>query len=223
MAEDTFIREVDEQLRHDRAHEFWAKYRIFIIGAAVLVVLATAAIAAWEYYSSSQSAAMGDKYVDAIALSNAGQHEEAMKALETISAEGPAGYASLAKLRIAGESAAKGDKDAALKAFDAIAADSSAPEIFRNVATLRSGLLAVDLESYDAVEKRLSTLAAAGASFRHSAREALGISAMKAGNDQKAFEWFQAVSDDADASGGVRSRAQLMLKILAGKGITSKG
>lgn len=223
MADDTFIREVDEQIRQDRAQELWSKYGKLIIAAAVLVVLATAAFTGWNYYKESQAAAQGDQYMEAIALSNEGKHDEAIAALEAIGSQGTGQYPALAKMRIASEMAASEDKQGAMAAFDEIAADSSFSPIFRQVATLRAGLLAVDLEDYTSVESRLSDLSAAGGAFRHSAREALGIAAMKAGDNQKALEWFSAITQDANATAGVRSRAQLMLNILAGKGVKADG
>ena len=223
MAEDTFIREVDEQIRQDRAHEIWAKYGRYIIALAVFIVAATAAVTGWQYYEETKSAGFGDRYMNAIALSNNGQHDAAITALGEIASEGAGQYPALAKMRIASETAAKGEKAAAVTEFDAIAADTGFSDVFRQIATLRAGLLAVDLEDYASVETRLSGLAAAGEPFRHSAREALGIAAMKAGEDTKALEWYQAIADDNASPQGVQARTQLMLNILAGKGIKAAG
>ena len=79
MAEDTFIREVDEQMRQDRARELWSKYGKIIIALAVAIVLATAGTVAWRSYNDSVAAGFGDGYADAIALSNDGKHEEAIR------------------------------------------------------------------------------------------------------------------------------------------------
>ncbi|MGB7286347.1 MAG: tetratricopeptide repeat protein [Salaquimonas sp.] len=223
MAEDTFIREVDEQMRQDRAQEFWAKYGKVIIALAVLVVLATAAMTAWKYYKDTEAASFGDQYMKAIALSNEGKHNEAIAALGAIGENGSGQYPALARMRIASETAASGDKAAALAEFDAISKDAGFSEVFQQIATLRGGLLAVDLEDYASVEARLSALAAAGGAFRHSSREALGIAAMKAANNEKALEWFSAITNDANSAQGVKSRAQLMLNILAGKGVKADG
>jgi hypothetical protein len=222
MAEDTFIREVDDQIRQDRAQDFWAKYGKYIIALAVLIAVATAAFQAWKYFEETAAASLGDRYMDAIAMSNEGQHEAAIGSLQAIASEGGQ-YAALAKMRIASELAAKDDKPAAIKEFDAIAADSSFSPIFQQIATLRAGILAVDTEDYAGVETRLNGLASAGEPFRHSAREALGIAAMNAGEDTKALDWYQAIADDTSSPQGVRSRAQLMLNILAGKGVKAAG
>jgi len=223
MAEDTFIREVDEQMRQDRARELWSKYGKVVIALAVAVVLATAGMVSWRSYNQSVAAGFGDRFADAIVLSNEGKHDEAIAKLQEIAADGSGQYPALAELRIAGEMAGSGDTKGAMARFDVIAADSGFDQAFRDLAKLRAGLLAVDLEDYSSVEARLTTLAAAGGAYRHSAREALGIAALKAGNDQKALEWFQSIVDDANSVSGVRQRAQTMLNLLAGKGVVSQG
>jgi hypothetical protein len=223
MAEDTFIREVDEQMRQDRARELWSKYGKIIIALAVAIVLATAGTVAWRSYNDSVAAGFGDSFADAIALSNDGKHDEAIAKLQEIAGAGSGQYPALAELRIAGELAGSGDKKGAMARFDTIAADSDFNQVFRDLAKLRAGLLAVDLEDYSSVEARLTTLAAAGGAYRHSAREALGIAALKAGNDQKALEWFKSIVDDVNSVAGVRQRAQTMLNLLAGKGVVSQG
>ena len=220
---DTFIREVDEQMRQDRAQELWSKYGKFVIAGAVAIVLATAGYRGWEYYNDQRLAGYGDRFMSAVELSGQGQHEEAVSELETLAAEGGGSYPELARLRIAGEMVARGDKAEALKAYDAVAGDGAALPALREVAQLQAGLLAVDLEGFSEVEKRLSGLAAAGNPLRHSAREALAVAALKAGEDQKALEWLTRIMEDSEAAGGVQNRARLLLDHLAGKGVKAEG
>lgn len=218
MSDDSFIREVDEQLREDQGKLLWKKYGGWVIGAAVVVVLVTAGSRAWEYYKETQAATSGDVYLEAINLSNDGKHDEAITALEKLASDGSGQYPALAKIRIASEIAGKGDKEAAIKEFDSISSDPAFNSEFQNIARLRAGILAVDVEDYASVTSRLSSLAKAGDPFRHSAREALGIAAFKAGEFTKAVEWFKSISDEVEAATGTRNRATLMLNILAGKG-----
>ena len=221
--DDTFIREVDEQMRQDRAQELWSKYGKFVIAGAVAIVLATAGYRGWEYYNDQRLAGYGDRFMSAVELSGQGQHEEAVSELETLAAEGGGSYPELARLRIAGEMVARGDKAEALKAYDAVAGDGAALPALREVAQLQAGLLAVDLEGFSEVEKRLSGLAAAGNPLRHSAREALAVAALKAGEDQKALEWLTRIMEDSEATSGVQNRARLLLDHLAGKGVKAEG
>lgn len=223
MSDDSFIREVDEQLREDNAKVLWDKYGKILIGVAIAIVAATGAYRFWINYNDTQAAKSGDAYIEALALSDDGKYEESIAALQKLGKEGAGQYPALARIRIAGELVGKGDKEAALKEFDAIAADSAFDEDFRLVAKLRAGILAVDSQDYASVSARLKPLAGAGLPFRHTAREALGISAMKENKLQEAFDWFTKIVSDLQATQGVRNRATIMLDVLAGKGISSAG
>ena len=87
---------------------------------------------------------------------------------------------------------------------------------------LRAGLLAVDTNSLEDVTKRLEGLAGAGLPFRHSAREGLGLANFKAGKFSEALKWFDAIANDSDAGTNIRGRANIMLDLLAGKGISKE-
>lgn len=221
MSDDSFIREVDEQLREDNAKVLWDKYGKILMSVAIAVVVLTALYRGWVYYKDSQAATSGDAYIEAVNLSNDGKHDESIAALQKLGKEGSGQYPALARMRIAGELAGKGDNEAALKEFDAIAADTSFDEDFRQIAKLRAGILAVDSQDYSSVSARLKPLAQAGLPFRHAAREALGLSAMKDNKLQEAYNWFTQIVSDLQATQGVRSRATMMLDVLAGKGISS--
>jgi len=220
MSDDSFIREVEEELRSDRMQGFWDKFKYFIIGGAILIVLATAGYRFWLSYSENVAAESGDAFIAAVTLSNDGKHEEAIAALEELSQTGSGQYPALAKIRVAAEYAKNGNPEKAVAAFDSIANDSSFDATLRNVARLRAGLLLVDTGTYDQVTDRLNQMANAGQSFRHSAREGLGLSAWKNKQYQDAFTWFTAINDDPETPQGVRNRAAIMLELIAGKGIT---
>ena len=221
MSDDSFIREVDEELRHDQAKELWQRYGNWIIGAAVAIVVATAGFRGWEYYSNSVAAKSGDQFMQAIALSNDGNHDKAILSLEKLVADGSGQYPALAKLRIASELASRGDSAKAIESYDQIDEDTSFNESFRSIARLRAGLLAVDLQDLDDVTMRLQEMAGAGLPFRHSAREGLGLANLKAGKLQEALKWFEAIVNDADAGTNIRGRANIMRDLLIGKGITT--
>ena len=223
MSDDSFIREVDDELRQDRMKGLWDRYGWILIAAALLVVVATAAWRGWEYYSAKRAARAGDAFLSAVDLSKKGQHDEAIAALQKLEKDTHGAYPTLARLRVAGELESEGKPADAIKAFDEIAADDKVDEVFRSIARLRAGLLAVDAEDYAHVKERLEPLAAAGGYYRQLAREALGLSAWKAGADTEALDWFQKIADDAESSADIRARAALMLDLLAGKGVKQAG
>jgi hypothetical protein len=219
MSDDSFVREVNEELRSDQFKSLWNRFGNLVIALAVLVVAATAGYRGWEYWRDRQAARSGDAFLAAVEQAEAGKQDDAMAALNGLAESGTGQYPALAKLRIAGETLDKGDRAGALAAFEAIAADTSLDESFRSVARLRAGLIAVDTETYEQVKARLEPMAAAGQPYRSLAREALGLSAYKAGANDEAARWFREITQDAGATGNVRQRAALMLDLLAGKGV----
>lgn len=222
MSDDSFMREVEEELRSDKISSFWKKYKFFVIGGAVAIVVATAGYRFYDAYSQGVAGESGDQFLSAIELSNEGNHDEAIAKLEALSQDGAGQYPALAKIRLAAELARKGDPESAIEAFDVIANDTGFDETLRNVARLRAGLLLVDHGTYDQVSDRLQNMSETGKSFRHSAREGLGLSAWKQGNYEDALVWFQAIADDQGTPNGVRARAGVMLELLAGKGFTTQ-
>ena len=57
MADDNFIREVNEEYRQDQAKALFDKYGFWAIGLAVVVVLAAAGWRGYDYWQSKQAAA----------------------------------------------------------------------------------------------------------------------------------------------------------------------
>lgn len=222
MSDDSFIREVDEELRSDQMQNIWKKFKWVIIGIAVSIVVATAGYNYWRSYTQGIAGASGDKFLEAVELSQGGKHDEAIAVLEDLGATGSGEYPALARIRLAAELGNKGDTEKAVEAFDAIVADNSFDETLRRVARLRAGLILVDTGSYEDVQERLEAIAGDGNSFRHSAREGLGLSAFKHGNKEEAYRWMSSIVLDIEAPGGIRTRANVILELLAGEGFVGK-
>ena len=95
------FREVDEELRRERLQRLWEAYGVYILSAALAIVLAVAGWRAWEYWEAKRAAESGDRYVAALDLAHQGKHREAAQALEALAREGTRGYAALARFRAA--------------------------------------------------------------------------------------------------------------------------
>lgn len=221
MSDDSFIREVNEELRRDQANALWNRFGPLALGAAVVVVLATAAWVAWDYWSTSRANASGDRFSQALVLASEDKQDEALAALQALEADGYGAYPVLARMRAATVLDAKGDKAGAVAAFDAVAADRSIDVPVRDMARLRAGLILVDSGSYADVSSRVETLAVDTNALRHSAREALGLAAWKEGRAADALALFEQISADTFAPRNVRERATLMSELIRGSGDAS--
>src|SRR5690606_8174532 len=127
MSEDSFLREVEEELRSDKLKAFWRRFAPFIIGAAVLIVLLVAANEIWKWWSSNTAATASDQYYAAADLAGQGDIEGAQAAFAELQASGPAGYATLARFQEAALLAESGDIEGAIAAYDALAASLDQP------------------------------------------------------------------------------------------------
>lgn len=218
MSEDSFIREVEEELRTERLQNFWDKYGNYLIAGAVAIVVATGGYRFYEYYSANQSAAAGDSFMEAVRLSDAGKQDEALAAFAKLEGEGGETYRVMALMRGAAELAAKGEKAEAIAKFDAVAADNSANENMRSISRIRAAMLLVDTGTVADVEQRVGELALPGAPYRSSAREALGLAHYQAGDLEKAFKQFEMISKDTDTPTALSQRTSIMLDLIASQG-----
>jgi len=208
------FQEVDEEVRRDKALEFWKKHQNKMIAAAVLIVLLTSGYRFYEYRRDQAAAAAGAAFEEALELDRSGKSAEAAEAFTKIAAEAPAGYQALARLAKAA-SLAKSDVKAALVAYDAFAADQRLDPLMQSAAKLKGALLRLDNGEADKAEPTLEALAGPGQPFRNSAREALGAMALAKGDYDGAGKWLDAVVSDADAPQQAKRNAEQLLGLVA--------
>lgn len=215
MAEnDEFIREVDEDYRRDKVLEIWRRYSGVIIALAVLLV---AGVAGWRYWQNQQRVASETASVqfdEANRLAREGKASEADKAFDALETQGPAGYRLLARFRAAAETA-KRDPGAGAAEFDKLAGDTGLGDGLRDLARLRAALLRLDGTEPDPALANLQGLAA-GTPFRHTAREMLGLAALKKGDFEEAGRWFDQIVADPDTPRSLRERIEVYAAIVAG-------
>ena len=207
------FREVDEDVRRDEAVKFWEKYQTQLIIAGVIVALGAGGYRLYDNWRLKQAEAAGAKYETALTLARDSKGTEAETALTEVAATGPAGYRALAMLRLAGETA-KRDPAAGLKAFDALSSDPQIDPLLQSLAKVRAAMLAVDTADFKEAARRLEPLSAAGAPFRHSARELLGLAALKANDYATAGKWLDQIVTDAEAPEALHTRAQALLGLV---------
>jgi hypothetical protein len=209
--------EVDEEVRREQLKQVWERYGTYIVVGCVLVILAVGAWRGYEWWQTKRAAEAGAAFEQAVTLAEAGKHQDAEAAFAKLASDGTAGYRMLARLREAAELAG-GDRKAAVKAYDEIAADKSAGTVIQDLARVRAGFLLVDSASYDEMRSRLEPSTGADRVFRHSARELLALSAWKQGDMAAARRWTEMIATDPQTPPGTRSRAELLSELIAARG-----
>jgi hypothetical protein len=206
--------EVDEEVRREQLNKLWERYGIYFLGLCVLIVVGVGGWRGYEWWQSKQAAQSGAAFEQAVELAQGGKHKEAEAAFAKLADDGTAGYRVLARLREAAELAPT-DRAAAVKAYDAIAADSRAGQVIEDLAAVRAGYLLVDTAPYSELVGRLEPLTANDRTFRHSAREILALSAWKAGDMTAARKWTDMIMADPQTPAAARSRAEVLSELIA--------
>lgn len=218
MSEESLFREVNEDLRGDRMRNLWRRYGLYLIGAAVAVVVLVAANEGYTWWSGSNAARSSDELYSAFDAVKSGDMAVAQKALDKVIAEGSGQYPLLARFEEAALLAKAGKSDEAAKAYDALAASSNEIRL-RELALLFAAYAEVDKGDVGAVRTRVEGLIAANSPLRDMAREALGLAQYKSGALADSRATFEAITADPGASLQQLSRIQVYLSQLTAEGI----
>ncbi|MDQ0504698.1 tetratricopeptide repeat protein [Xanthobacter agilis] len=206
--------EIQEDLRRERMRKLWDRYGIVLIAAVVLAIAGAAAWSGYTYWRQQQAIAASSTLDAATALNTAGKYAEAETAFQALAKTGPEGYRAIALFHAANAAAAR-ETAAGVAAFDAIAADGRLPALVRDMARLRSGLIVLDTSDLAAVKQRVGDLAAGTGPLRNPAREILALAQLKAGDLAAANKTATEITEDAEATAGIRSRAELIRRLTA--------
>ncbi len=214
--EDGLIREIDEELRHEQAQKLWNTYGKYVIGVAALVVVVVAGYQGWTAYDKSRKQEATDQLIGASSLADNGDASAAIESLEKLEQAKIGDIKVIATLRRAALIAKNGDHEAAAREYDAIVEDTTVPQPFRDLAVILGSIQTLEkgAGNAQAVIDRLKPLIQSNSSWRHSAREISAIAAIELGQLDQAREHLQAIALDAQAPGGVRSRAQEQLQAI---------
>lgn len=208
------IDEVEEDLRAERAKRLAQRFGGLALAGALLLLAGVGGWQGWRWWEGRQAAAAAEAFLSA-AQSAAAEGADLPAAAERFAAiarEAPSGYRTLARLRAAALLAETGQTEAALAAWEALAADSGVESLYRDLATLLWGLHALDSGDPGRIAARLAPLAAPGAPWRASAREVLALAALKRDDAAEARRQFDALLADAATPQGVRERATRLLQ-----------
>ena len=205
--DESFLREVDENLRRDQLADLGKQYGGWIVGGVLLFL---ALIGGWLYWQDRQvkqaqadSETLAAIYAD-ISASKVGNVPQRLKQLEESNNDIISATARLAQAAVALES---GDRKTALAKYQDVAADKGLPKAYRDIATVRAAALEFDSLKPDQVIERLAPLTKAGEPFFGSAGELTAMAYLKKGDKAKAGKLFADIAADQEVPPTIRTRA----------------
>jgi hypothetical protein len=214
--------EVAEDLRAERMRQILNRYGGIFLAAALLVLAGVGGWQGWRWYQARQDRKAAQVYVTAMLQAeatgpkSAAAHAKALVGFESLARTAQPGYRALARLRAAGLEADAGHAAAALKLWDAVAADPDADPLLRSLASLLWASRQLDSGDPGILAARLRPLAEPGGPWRTLAEEDLALLDLRQHHDAKAKQRLTALMTAPDASPGLRQRAAALLADLNG-------
>jgi hypothetical protein len=209
------FQEIDEELRRENFAKLWQRYGIYVIGLAVLVVLAVAAVVGWRAYQLRIHQVEGERYALALDLAHQGKDKDAAEVFDELGHQARGGHATLARLEEAALKAKSGDAKDALALYDALIADGAADPAYRDLARLMAAQEELKSGEPQAVMARVAPLTSSTSPWHATALEMTALAQLKAGNKTEARAVYQRIADDLTAPQGLRARAAEMTAALA--------
>lgn len=207
---DTFLREVDEELRRERVSGFVTRYGTWII---VGVVALLAAIGGWIWYQHQQNVRAGEYAEKLVQVSDQLEQNNAGAAAGTIDElidSGNPAYRVAGLFSRANAQIATNSLPAAIGTLKQIVADESAPQPYRDAALIRQTLLEFETIPPEQVVERMRPFAAAGNAWHGTAGELLAAAYIKQNKPQDAGRVFEAMARDQAVPDSIRQRAVQM-------------
>lgn len=209
---DSFIDEVTEEVRRDKAFDLLRRYGWIAVLVVVLAV-AGAAFNEWQKARNRADArAFGDALLSALAVSDP---KARLAALAAVDAKGD--RAAIAGFLTAAAAQAAGDTPAALKELSAIASDNALPLSYRQLAMFKRVTLGgADLPISER-RAAMEQLATPGQAFRPLAMEQLALLDLEAGDRAAAITRLQSVLKEPNVSASLQQRVSQAIVALGGE------
>ncbi len=214
---DSLLREVEEELRREQMQKLWERYNGVILAGAALIVLAVGGYKYMEGRRITDAEARGAEFSAAVQLNDSKKTDEAIAAFEKIASGGQSGFASLAKLHIAGAHLKAGKTAEAVAAFERLTNDGNADQLLKNYAQLQIASLKMADGNFSDMQNRLAPLTVESSPYKTTANELLGLAAFKAGNFEVARKHLEPLLIDPAASQAIQERIKVVLGEIAAK------
>ena len=217
---DTFVREVDENLRRDRMRELSQKYAGWMTVAVVLFLAAAGGLIYWQSYRVKQSEKQVEQLSKVFGDIGAGKFTVAPQQLDALSKNGGKSVRATAMFASAAMALEQNDVKTATAKYREIAEDDGLPKPYRDAALLRQTSLEFDSLKPAEVIARLQPLAKPGEPWFGSAAELTAVALMKQGKSREAGNLFAAIARDRQAPESLRARS---VQIASTLGIDASG
>ncbi|MEA3068521.1 MAG: hypothetical protein QOK41_1928 [Sphingomonadales bacterium] len=204
---ETFLREVDENLRRDQLRDFFKAYGNWLIAAVVLFLAASGGFIWWKQHQVQVSAAQVEQLAQIYKDVGTGDMAKAPQQLDALAKNGSKAVRASALFARAALALQQNDVKLATATYKSIASDGGLPKPYRDAALIRQTALEFDQLQPQEVIARLEPLAKPGEPWFGTAGEMTALAMIKQGKKQEAGQLFAAIAKDKGVPETIRRRA----------------
>ena len=207
---ETFYREVDEELRRDQMKSYWERFGKLVIAGVVLLLALLGGFIWWQNQKEVKAGERSATLVEALDEVASGRKKAAIPKLDGLVDSGSDGHRAAALLTKADIAIDAKDLRGAAALFKQVADDQGLARPYRDLALVRMTAVELDTLPPQAVIDRLKGLAVPGNPWFGSAGEMVALSYLKLNRPQQAAGIFAAMAKDKKLPDTLRSRATQM-------------
>lgn len=204
---ETFLREVDENLRRDQLRDFGKRYGGWVAAAVVLFLIASGGFIWWQQHKVVRSQHQVEQIAEIFKNIGAGDTTNAPKQLDDLSGSGSKAVRATAMFTRAAVALQQNDVKLATAKYREIAGDSSLPQPYRDAALLRQTAIEFDSLQPQEVISRLQPLAKPGSPWFGTAGEMTALALIKQGQSAQAAQLFATLAKDRTVPDAIRARS----------------
>jgi hypothetical protein len=204
---ETFLREVDENLRRDQLRDFIKAYGNWLVAGVVLFLAASGGLIWWRQHQVQKAEAQVEQLSGVYSDIGAGKTTQSQQKLDQLSDSGSNAVRASARFARAALAIQQGDTKTAIASYKSIAADSGLPQPYRDAAHVRETALEFDRLQPQEVISRLEPLAKPGEPWFGSAGEMTALALAKQGKRAEAGQLFATIAKDTTVPSAIRNRA----------------
>jgi hypothetical protein len=199
------LRELEDDLRHQRLMQFWRKFGSYMIGVSAIIVLVTIGMVFWGNYREGQQAEAAEIYARALKEMEEGKLEESRNSLNEVVDKGQ-GYSLLAQLQLGNLAFSRKEWAIALEHYRAVGKGDKADSPMQHLATVleaKTLLAAGDKEAF----RQLTEKPEKAGFYAPFLRELRALYLLEEGDKAGAASLFQKNAEDALSPLALRERS----------------